>query len=63
MKNFISLNDTRIRLTTIKKYKPLGEDKIVIYYGTSRFKLESEIFTYPDKYERNNMLNILDAKV
>ena len=63
MKNFIKIQSTRIRLTTIKKYNPIGELLIGIHYGTSRYKTECEHFKFLTETERDDMLLRLDDKL
>lgn len=58
--NFIKIGEDRLQLTTIKKYKPLGELKVKIYYNTSRYKIEAEEFTFDSTEERNIFVARLD---
>lgn len=48
MKPFIKIQETRIRLSTIKKYKPVNEKNLSIYYSNSRYKVDNEIFVFDD---------------
>ena len=60
-KDFIKIKDKRIRKNTIKKYEPRQENKLQIFYNTSRYKVESEIFEFPNKKDRDNILDNLDS--
>ena len=60
MKEFIKINDTRIKKTTIKKYVPYGERKINIYFSPSRNKLDFETFDFFSEDERTKILEYLD---
>jgi hypothetical protein len=59
-KDFIKINDDRIRLNTIKKYKSNGLKSLVIYYNTSRYKIEMEIFKFKTPMLLDDKLNELD---
>lgn len=48
MKQFINIIGTRIRLSTIKKYKVVTTNVLSIYYNTSRYKIDNELFTFKD---------------
>ena len=61
MSKFINIQDSRIVLTSIKRYKPLNEVTLVIYYTSSRQKIDNEMFTFQTEEERNEMLSILDT--
>lgn len=63
MKNFIKIRDTRLRKSTIKKYAPSGELSIIIFYGTSRYKVESEVFKFTTNLNRNIELDLLDQNL
>ena len=60
MKNFIKLNDVRLRTNTIKRYSPIDENMIVVYYSASRYRIDKEVFRFIDKKERDVYINILD---
>ena len=60
MKNFIKIKDTRLRNNTIKRYAPIDENSIVVYYSASRYKIDKEVFRFIDKKERDVYINILD---
>lgn len=60
MNKFINILDSRIILTSIKRYKPLNDVSLVIYYTSSRQKIDNEIFTFQTEQERDSVLNTLD---
>ena len=60
MKDFIKIKEQRIRKNTIKKYQPSGDDKLNVYYNTSRYKIELEVFTFAEKALRDEILDDLD---
>lgn len=60
-KEFIKIGQQRIRKNTIKKYQPYGEKGINIYYNTSRYKIELELFQFDTKELRDEMLETLDV--
>lgn len=59
-KEFLKIGQQRIRKNTIKKYQPYGQKGINIYYNTSRYKIEVEVFNFDTKEERDEMLLTLD---
>lgn len=59
-RQFVQIKDTRIRLSTIKKYKKNGVKGITIYYNSSRNHPESETFYFEDENERFRELEKLD---
>jgi hypothetical protein len=61
MTNFICILGTRILRNTIKRYLPVGENKLNVYYNTSRNKPESETFVFNDSEERDEMIDYLDS--
>ena len=60
MKDFIKIGEDRIRKNTVKKYKPIGDLKVMIYYNTSRYKIESESFAFMTKGLRDEFIEELD---
>jgi len=60
-KEFLKIGEQRIRKNTIKKYQPFGDKTINIYYNTSRYKIEVELFKFDTKELRDQMLETLDA--
>ena len=61
MQTFIKINDDRLIKSSIKKYKPFGENKINIYFNTSRYRVEMEVFQFTTTKERDAMIEYLDA--
>ena len=65
MTNFICIpaipTGTRIMKNTIKRYAPVGECKMNVYYNTSRLKPESETFSFSNTEERDAMVELLDS--
>lgn len=60
IKTFIKIKESRIRLTNIKRYQPHGDKKLIIYYNTSRSKIENETFAFESKASREEVLDLLD---
>ena len=60
-KEFLKIGEQRIRKNTIKKYQPSGDKAINIYYNTSRYKIEVELFKFDTKELRDEMLQTLDV--
>lgn len=60
MKQFIIILKTRIRLNTIKRYKPTGDNGLTIYYNSSVNRPEFDIFRFDLEEERDMALNNLD---
>jgi hypothetical protein len=58
MKDFIKINNTRLKKSSIKKYTPVGKDSINIYFSTSRYKVDVETFKCDF---REAMLEYLDS--
>ena len=58
---FIKINETRLIKSSIKKYIPSGENKINIYFNTSRYKVELETFVFDDTRKRDAVMEYLDA--
>lgn len=61
MGQFILIADVRIRTSTIKRYKALGEDRINIYFNTSPNRPEVETFKFQSTESRNTVLEQLDS--
>lgn len=59
-KEFIKINDSRIKINCIKKYKPVEDNRLYVYYNTSRTNVAVEIFTMANKKQRNAILKDLD---
>jgi len=60
MKQFIQILKTRIRISTIKRYKENGETSITIVYNSSVNRPELEVFRFETIEERNKILETLD---
>lgn len=61
MQTFIKINDVRLIKSSIKKYIPSGENKINVYFNTSRYKVEMDMFSFENKEKRDDMMDHLDA--
>lgn len=61
MKDFIKINETRIKKSVIKKYLPVGDLTINIYFNTSKDRIEVEMFKFANKAKRTHMINFLDT--
>lgn len=59
-KQFVKLNESRLRISVIKKYLPYQEKQLNIYFNTSRYKIEVETFKFETKEERDNIVKQLD---
>lgn len=60
MKQFIKINDVRLRINTVKKYEPMGTNDIGVFFNTSRYKLEFERFQLPSQRLRDDLITLLD---
>lgn len=60
MSDFVNINGIRIRKTTIKKYAPVNETKINIFYNTSRYKMDIETIDLITTTNREDKLEELD---
>ncbi len=60
MKTFIFILNTRVRLSTIKKYKSNGENSITVYYSFAAKNPVFEVFTFEDTDSRDEVLEQLD---
>jgi len=61
MVNFIQIKDTRLLKSTIKRYQPINDTQIAIYFSASRSKIDKEVFTFDSVQEQKEMLNFLDT--
>lgn len=61
MENFVIIQETRIRINTIKRYKPVGLLSLNIYYSASKSRIDMEAFMFKNEKDRNQMLVTLDA--
>lgn len=57
---FVKFNETRLKISVIKKYKPMGTTQLNVYFNTSRDKVEVETFTFQTEALRNEMVTKLD---
>jgi hypothetical protein len=62
MKDFIKIQEKRIRKNTIKSYSPFGDSRINIYFNVSRYKIELETFDFKNEQKRNSQLELLDLE-
>ena len=62
MKDFIKINQERVRKSTIKKYQPFGELRLNVYFNVSRYKIEVETFDFESTEKRDSMVELLDIE-
>ena len=60
MRDFVKINETRLRKNTIKRYIPTDEKRITVYYSPSRNKVDFESFVFDSTEKRNEMISELD---
>jgi len=58
---FILVGWDRIRISTIKRYRPDGDLKLKIYYNTSRDKICSETIPLASEEDRDLVIRKLDS--
>ena len=62
MANFITILEDRILKSTIKRYKPREDVLLIIYFSASKTtRVDCEIFKFPTKKERDEVLIKLDS--
>jgi hypothetical protein len=61
MKEFVKLNDERIRRTTIKKYLPFGTDQVNVYFNTSKQNVDVQTFKFENEKSRDSVVENLDV--
>jgi hypothetical protein len=62
MTNFIQIQDVRLQKSTIKRYQPIGDVQLGIYFTASRaVRIDKEVFCFPNKKKRDDMIATLDA--
>lgn len=61
MTNFITIKETRLLRSTIKRYQPVGECDLAIYFSSSRNKLDKEVFKFDTEKQKNEVLQLLDS--
>lgn len=59
-KEFVRLNKKRVRISTIKRYEPLDDTKIVIRFSVNPNSPNSETFDLKDEDVRDRIISILD---
>ena len=59
-KQFIKILDERIRISTIKRYKEVGNDSIRIAYSISKKDPNAIVYTGLTSLEQENILEELD---
>lgn len=59
-KQFVKIGENRIKVSTIKRYKPQGDEKISIHYSANRNSPQIEVLTLNSKKERDNIIEELD---
>ena len=60
MKKFIKINEDRVLLSSIKRYRPIEDNSIYIYYSVSRYRVDKELFKFESEKKRDMIINILD---
>lgn len=60
MVNFIQIKNVRLLKSTIKRYQPIDEHRIAIYFSASRSKIDKEVFTFDSSQEQEKVLTFLD---
>lgn len=60
MKDFVIINQTRIRKSIIKCYLPVNETYLKVVYTPSRTQPNNEVFQFPTQEDRDNMVSFLD---
>lgn len=58
-KDFIIVQQARIRKTMIKFYEPIGLMDLIIHYNVPR--TEKKVFEFDSIKDRNNIIELLDA--
>ena len=58
-KDFIIVQQARIRKTVIKFYEPIGLMDLIIHYNVPR--TEKKVFKFDSIKDRNNIIELLDA--
>jgi len=61
MGKFIKIKETRYSKNTIKKYKPINTKTIILYFNSSRYKVECETIIFTNKRQRDDVINELDS--
>jgi hypothetical protein len=58
-KDFIVVQNARIRKSIIKFYEPINDADLIIHYNVPR--TEKKIFKYDSEKERDEVVELLDA--
>jgi hypothetical protein len=58
-KDFVIVQQARIRKSVIKFYEPIGLTDLIIHYNVPR--TEKKVFKFVSRKERDNMVEYLDA--
>ena len=61
MSKFIQIINARILISSIKRYTPFKKDIILIYYTSTRQKIDNEGFKFENESERDEVLLKLDS--
>lgn len=59
-KDFLKIKEDMIRKNAIKKYSPLGERKLNIYFNVSTRNVELKVYDFDNQEIRDEMVLTLD---
>ena len=59
-KQFIKIQEKRISLSLIKRYQTIRHNQLNIYYDTSRYKIDVEVFKFATSDKRDEIIETLD---
>lgn len=62
-KDFVKIGNTRIRISTIKRFEPFSSTKIAIRFSSSTSSPMSETFDLKNEKARDEMIELLDIMV
>lgn len=60
MKDFLKINETRIRISCIKKYVSVDPKNLRIHYSASKNNPDCETFIFTSVQSRNKIIKELD---
>lgn len=60
-KEFIKIAENRIKTSTIKRYKPIGNKKISIHFSASRTSPQIESIELGSQADRDSLIEDLDV--
>ncbi len=60
MVTFIKILDDRIKLSSIKRYRPYGDSKLTLRFNNSGTNIVSTTYNFKNKKERDKLLDKLD---